>query len=392
MNNSNTIQKLLDFSSQAENLAQLQPTVLQLKLLDYSYFLQSNSAALLTELKQYFGHLITECSSDTLPKLLQDHQSLKMVFWQIPIMSELIEQTEWTDCYREPGKKGRKEAVFDDPQLAQRAVFKVKTGMIFLQPALPALDHHNDVPNAFGPCEDHPNQIINFILTQFLNRHQLQGWTLGHASALQLQHTGLAIAGLSGGGKSTLMLKLMNEGANFVSNDRILFRRLIADNQNSSELILRGIPKQPRINPGTIVHNEQIQSLFSPEKRQSYLDMPTEALRGLEEKYDLMIADFYGAERQQLEIKLQHIIVLNWGQDTETSLTQSTFQESPLLLPALMKSPGPFYSDHGGKFINTYDELEAKPYQKVLQTLPVWELNGKIDFEAAVALIKKALF
>ena len=69
-------------------------------------------------------------------------------------------------------------------------------------------------------------------------------------SAMDLVYRGkcLGIAGFSGGGKSTLMLQLLdNDEVSYLTNDRLFIHA------GSGQIMARGIPKLPRINPGTIV-------------------------------------------------------------------------------------------------------------------------------------------
>jgi len=259
----------------------------------------------------------------------------------------------------------------------------VKTGMLLWQ--------HSEAPLCIGPVEAHPNQVINFILTQSLNHHLRQGWLLGHCAGLEIQGKGLAIAGLSGGGKSTLMLHLMEMGEHFISNDRLVFQ-----NQNS-QVVMRGIPKHPRINPGTIVHNPRLHSLITPQQKQDFLAMPQEELRQLEYKFDADVNELYGATCYKSETQLSALVVLNWQANSEqaTSLRQTTLKESPELLAAIIKSPGPFYADEDGRFLSCEQALEEKletaPYFQKLGDMPCWELRGNIDFQQASQLVIKQL-
>ena len=49
-----------------------------------------------------------------------------------------------------------------------------------------------------------------------------------------------------------------------------------------------------------------------------------------------------------------------------------------------MKSPGPFYQLPDGSFFRDDMELDAEPYRRALEAMTVWEVRGRIDFEAAV--------
>ena len=354
---------------------------LYLQLPQAYYALHSNSKVLLDELHDYFVGLVSWES--------QQPVDLEFKLLETQAQQAIVEQIEWRDWTREAGKSGRKDAIFDRESDSLRLLHKVKTGMLFIQPALSLNGNlSQQIPTALGPTEQHPNQIINFILTQYLNQHLRQDWLLGHAAGLQIQNKGIAVAGLSGGGKSTLMLKLLEQGEHFVSNDRLLFTQ-----EADGTMLMRGIPKQPRINPGTIVHNERLHSLMSAEERADFLAMPTEALRALELKYDAPVDHLFWPNCYQTQANLDAMVILNWSaqSDSDTHIKTTTLAESPELIPALVKSPGPFYSDAKGHFLVNGLIPDPADYQSRLGEVKVLELRGQINFEAACDLVLQAL-
>ena len=64
---------------------------------------------------------------------------------------------------------------------------------------------------ATGKCVENDNQIVNFIINQYMNLLQQQGWLICHAAALSNNNGAIAFSGFSGGGKSTAMLHLLSE-------------------------------------------------------------------------------------------------------------------------------------------------------------------------------------
>lgn len=355
---------------------------LWLNLPQARYQIFSNSQSLLNELSDYFAELASWDKAHD-----NEITQTPIYLWHTADAAKLIASTPWQDWVREAGKSGRKDAVFDLDQThgTLRLLHKVKTGMLFVQPSS---RNSQDKLMAFGPAKQHPNQMVNFILMQYLNQHLRQDWLLGHAAGLQIAGKGIAIAGLSGGGKSTLMLHLLEEGEHFISNDRLLFK-VDANNQ----MLMRGIPKQPRINPGTIVHNPRLHSLMTAEQRDEFLAMPSEELRALELKFDAPVNQLFWPNCYQPETKLDYLVILNWtaGAENPTSLKETSLQQSPELIAALMKSPGPFYCQTNGEFLQNGLIPLAETYQQRLGQIPVLELNGKIDFEAAKKLVLNAL-
>lgn len=340
-----------------------------LTLADQVFEIQTNSAILLKELEQYFQSVVTYA------------QVADCKLQAIESDEYFLIGKDWNNWPRPASKAGRKDAILESP--LGRLVYKVKTGMLLWQ--------HQEAPLVIGPVEAHPNQVINFILTQSLNHHLRKDWLLGHCAALEIAGQGIALAGLSGGGKSTLMLHLMERGEHFISNDRLVFQ------PQNRQVIMRGIPKHPRINPGTIVYNPRLHSLISEEQRQNFLAMPQEELRQLEYKFDADVNQIYGKNCYKSESKLSAFVVLNWKVNSEqpTALRQTTLANSPELLAAIIKSPGPFYADIAGNFLTLEaaleESLETEPYLQQLGDVPCWELTGKIDFDIASQLVFQQL-
>ena len=279
---------------------------------------------------------------------------------------------DWIDWAREPGKTGRKDAYIDLDD--GRLVHKIRTGMTFLQSPQALV--------ALGPCLAHPNQVINFINTQILNICKRDGWEICHAAAVTDGKRGLAIAGLSGGGKSTAILRMMDlEPTRFVTNDRLMVRATSVGTEGL------GIPKNPRINPGTILHNPRLAPLLSEEQKKELLQMPPEDLWQLEEKHDLFIREVYGPDRISFSAPLTEFWVLNWSRSSTepTRLVGADLTERPDLLGAIMKSAGPFYQDASGVFLRDDDPLEPDAYLRQLKSVRIREVTGTIDFDALAA-------
>ncbi|POF28354.1 HprK-related kinase B [Roseibium marinum] len=314
------------------------------------------SETLLAELLRYFQHVISA----------PDEPDLTVhVLGEV----ELPFTIDYRDWAREPGKTGRKDAICD--LAGGRMIFKVRTGIQFLQSPGWAV--------AFGPTADHPNQVVNFVNTQILNHFQREGWVACHAAAVKTATRGLGISGLSGGGKSTTMLRLMEiAGTQYVTNDRLLVR-----NKDSRTDAL-GIPKLPRINPGTIVSNARLAGILDEEREEELRNMEPDELWHVEEKYDLFIEDIYGPGRIAHEAGLTDFWVLNWSRDSDepTNVKKADLKDRADLLSAIMKSPGPFYQLPDGSFWSDRSPMDTTAYLEALAGIQVWEVTGQIDFDA----------
>ena len=320
--------------------------------------LHSNSSALVEELSEYFGAYVLDDGAADIEVIAVERPALDI---------EESLGVRFVDWAREPGKQGRKDAFVD---LADgRLVHKVRTDMLFLQREGPVV--------AAGPCLQHPNQVINFINAQYMNRLQQQGWLICHAAASTANDRAIGLAGFSGGGKSTLMLHLMEQsGVAYLTNDRLFIRR------QDEGVRARGIPKLPRVNPGTIIGNPRLHGLISQIEHDRFAAMPRDQLWELEEKHDVHIDRVYGPRRIATEAPLTAFVVLNWHRDErgEAAMKQVDLAERGDLLATIMKSPGPFYQYSDGHFHGDDVAFDNAAYVQALQGVPVFEVTGGVDF------------
>jgi HprK-related kinase B len=232
---------------------------------------------------------------------------------------------------------------------------------------------------AAGPCRKYDNQVINFINSQYMNWLQNRGWLICHAAGLVYRGKCLGIAGFSGGGKSTLMLQLLdNDEVSYLTNDRLFIHA------GSGQIMARGIPKLPRINPGTIVHNQKLHSLIPAEQREALLQLPAGELWELEEKYDVHIDRVYGPGRIMPEAPLAAFLILDWqrGSEMELEVERVDLAARHDLLGALMKSPGPFYQYPDGTFLQDTTAFDEAAYLAALENVAVYVATGRVDFSA----------
>ena len=338
------------------NGAQLCEQTLYLALGECTLRLRSNSSELISQLERYFSHATSPAAEPDL-----DIVAIERAAPELGI--------DFIDWKREPGKSGRKDSYFDFS--GGRLVRKVRTGMVFLQSETQRI--------AAGPCLRYDNQVINFINAQYMNWLQNQGWLICHAAGLVHNGRTLGIAGFSGGGKSTLMLHILeNPGIHYLTNDRLFIKTDSATTQAA------GIPKLPRVNPGTIVHNPRLHPLIPTEQRESLLALPRDELWELEEKYDVLIDQVYGRGRITTEAPLAAFLVLNWKRDSDQplNLQRVDLAERHDLLGAIMKSPGPFYQYTDGSFYQDDMSFDVQAYLDTLKEIPIYEASGSVDFDA----------
>lgn len=338
------------------------PQGIDLKLPDTVIRVRSNSPALLDTLRDYFRHIVADDAEAVDGVERMDVVALERQPLQLDV--------DWQDWSREAGKRGRKDSYVDVEQVQGRLIWKVRTGMVFLQ----SLSHRI----AVGPCLANANQVINFINNQYMNHLQQQGWLICHAAAVAEDGNITAMAGFSGGGKSTMMLHLMNHAQfNYVTNDRMFIKPI------DGHVEACGIPKLPRVNPGTIIHNARLKSMLSTDEIAGFEAMPQQELWDLEQKYDVDVGQTYGADRFDDMAPLARFIVLNWSRDSQqpTEVSAVDIARRPELLDAIMKSSGPFYQYADGSFYDDHHGLDRQRYMDVLEQVQVFEVTGGVSFD-----------
>jgi len=335
---------------------------LELSLPELRIAVRSNSAELLEILRHYFRHVVADSNHRS---EAAEVASVEVVAIERPEITLALPLQQWS---REAGKRGKKDAYIDMD--GGRCIYKVRTGMMFLQ----SMEHRI----AAGPCLANSNQVINFINNQYINLLQQQGWLICHAAALAENNRAIAFAGFSGGGKSTTMLHVMSDAHfDYVTNDRLFIRA------GEQQVFARGIPKLPRVNPGTLLHNSQLTGILSAARIAELQAMPRDELWHLEEKYDVDIASVYGERRFSAAPQLAHLLIFNWSHssDDPTAVVAVNLAEHRPLLAAIMKSSGPFYQHADGSFYRDHTPLNEQAYLDMLTGVDVYEVRGGVDFD-----------
>ena len=262
----------------------------------------------------------------------------------------------------DPGKTKIKEEWADIP--GGRVIRKRLTGMHFFFGGGENL--------AVGDCEANPNQVVNFINNRFIERKLNEGCLLAHAAGVAVCESGMAMAGFSGMGKSTLALHLVSKGVTFVSNDRLMIR------PDSPCPVMFGVAKHPRINPGTALHNPDLASIVSPEDTARFQSLSPEELWSLEHKYDALIDQLFGPDRFILQCPMRYLVLLNWHRDgSPTRFEEIDISRRHDLLEAFMKDTGLFFTAENGYAPTATD------YARALAGCRVFEISGGVDFDQA---------
>ena len=316
---------------------------------DCRFMVMTNSEKLARELAIYFAPFLN--SRDDADIFITALQS------EVPDLGLCFQVKE-----PDPGKTKIKEEWVDVP--GGRVIRKRLTGLHFL--------FGNGENLAVGDCEANPNQVVNFINNRFIERKLGDGCLLAHAAGVAVCESGMAMAGFSGMGKSTLALHLVSRGVTFVSNDRLMI------SPGSPVPVMFGVAKHPRINPGTALNNPDLSSIISPEDTVRFQTMPPEELWNLEQKYDALIDRLFGQDRFILHCPMRFLVLLNWRRDgSATRMHEIDIRQRHDLLAAFMKDTGLFFQPENGYAPTVEDYAEA------LAGCRVFEISGGVDFDQA---------
>jgi len=282
----------------ASPLAHVEPgLVLHLKLRDVPVTVRTDSAELLTLLRQYFDGFITP-----------EPEGEGRLVCALKETAD-IDAARLRDLPRRSGKPA-KESYYDTPN--GRVVVKKRTGMVIYS------DRETRVIT--GDVVANVNQVINAVQQVYMEEHLDRDFFLLHAAAVASpEGTGVLIASPSGLGKSSAALATMDCGCRFMSNDRVL----VTLTPTSAYLV--GVPKKPRINPGTVLALPSLRSLLSAEDLDAYSRMDRAELWNLESKLDADVEQLYGSGSLVLEAPLRLVFLLAW---TPNSTAEPRFQEA----------------------------------------------------------------
>lgn len=270
----------------------------------------------------------------------------------------------WQVKQPDPGKTKIKEHILEEPDL--RVVKKVLTGVHLI--------FSGDRYLCVGPLEENPNQVVNFINNIYLDELLRESGQLFHAAGVCRGAVGVGMAGQSGKGKSTLAMRLLARGMDFVSNDR-----LVVDRQEDG-LAMRGIAKYPRINPGTVINEPGLVGLASEADLARYNSLSPDALWTLEEKYDAFVEQSFGCEFQ-LQAKMELFVALDWERaaGSATRLEQRDPRDCQELVQTVMKTPGVMLPKANARIAVP----AVHDYVELLTHCKFYVLTGGVDFDSA---------
>jgi len=265
--------------------------------------------------------------------------------------------------------KSTKEAARD--VIGGRLIRKLRTGVLIGMGVADAF--------AIGDLGAHLNQAINLINNCYAKIILKRGYVLLHASAVSGKDRTVALAGLPGAGKSTAALHLVEESFRFVSNDRLLARG------SGEHIDVLGYPKQPRVNPGTLLNHPRLVSLLPPETRAHLRTLTSEELWTLEQKVDVDLDAIYGPGTVALQGTLTALVLLKWNRTGKGYRARRTDGASALSNAAILRRDlGVFDLEPQSRQRATRDRSGLA---EILDRITVIEVTGGVDFAALVGTV-----
>jgi HprK-related kinase B len=179
----------------------------------------------------------------------------------------------------------------------------------------------------------------------------------------------------------------VSSGLDYVSNDRLLLR------QSGQGVEVAGVPKLPRVNPGTLLNNADLTHVLPRARRAELEKLGAQELWEIEEKYDVVVERVFGSGRRRESAPLGALLVLNWARQSvlPTRFAIVQLRQRPDLLVLLIKAPGVFdwAGGSGGPPVKTW--ADPQDHLEVLSRVPIVEVTGRVDFALAVAYCHQVL-
>jgi len=225
---------------------------------------------------------------------------------------------------------------------------------------------------ATGDLVANLNQAVNLINHCYARAVLARGHLLLHASAVSWNGRAAALAGPPGAGKSTTALHLVEAGYRFLSNDRVLAKPL------DDRVEALGYPKQPRVNPGTLLSHPRLRRRMSVEERHELEAMPAAELWDLERKSDVDLNTVYVKGTIELQGDLKTLVLLRWTRDgVGLDVRRLPLARALAAVPLVHKDLGVFDIDR--PFDAPVAPAELAAYARLFARIAVIEVRGRVQ-------------
>jgi len=233
---------------------------------------------------------------------------------------------------------------------------------------------------ATGDIAGNLNQAINLVNHCYARAVLARGHLLLHASAVSWNGRTAALAGPPGAGKSTAALHLVEAGYRFLSNDRVLTKPL----DDCVEAL--GYPKQPRVNPGTLLSHPRLRHRLPPAERRILEAMTPADLWDLERKSDVDLNAIYVKGTMELRGDLKALVLLRWTRDgVGLDARRLPLARALAAVPLVHKDLGVFDIDRPLDTPPPPPDLGA--YARLFARIAVVEVRGRVQPAALAEII-----
>jgi len=325
------------------------PHVLPLRVVDVPIVVQTNDLRVWTALRLYYDPWVAPDTpaNAAVVRLVHD--------------GSITAPDGFRDVVRGEGKKV-KEAVREGD--GERLILKRTTGVLMgVRPGHAW---------ATGDLVANLNQAVNLVNHCYARAVLARGHLLLHASAVSWNGRAVALAGPPGAGKSTAALHLVEAGYRFVSNDRLLTKPF----DDCVEAL--GYPKQPRVNPGTLLSHPRLRQRLSPDERRALEAMPPAELWDLERKSDVDLNTVYVKGTMELRGDLKALLLLRWTRDgVGLDARRLTLARALAAVPLVHKDLGVFDIDRPFDVPPAAPDLAA--YARLFARIAVIEVRGRVQ-------------
>lgn len=307
----------------------------------------SDDAQLLERLSRYFERFVSS------PRRAEHPHS---------VLTAVEDASSWSLPELTPWVVDGKEAFADMD--GGRVVRKVRTGVTISIKE----DQWSSSWTIRGRLHHNFSQVVNLIGIIYGLKLLDRYGAMIHASAVSDEEgRAIAIVGQSGMGKSSVAVRLLEQGFDFISNDRLI---LLPD-PRAEVVYAHGLPKLPRVNPGTLLAGARTRAVLTKDAEAHYTSLSKEALWGVEDKHDLEVERVLG-QRWLLSGALVGAFFLDWRQDGEgLDFQRLTPGQAVSELRAAAKDFGAFDLRLG--------ERRDTAYVETARRVPMYRVTGAAD-------------